>query len=95
MYEAVCSFHDETLATFSAPNKSVARQLAAQAGLAKLAEAETVKRCLCKTERSEPGAEGLTATETLAPPGDGMGVDSLDEQTVESDRRELADPMSD
>lgn len=92
MYEAVCSFHDETLATFSAPNKSVARQLAAQAGLAKLAEAETVKRCSCKTDG---GAEEVKATETLASTGDGMDVDSVDAQTVDSDLLEMADPMSD
>ncbi|GAA5973483.1 hypothetical protein JCM8115_004465 [Rhodotorula mucilaginosa] len=92
MYEAVCSFHDDTLATFSAPNKSVARQLAAQAGLAKLAEAETVKRCSCKTDG---GAEEVKATETLATTGDGMDVDSVDQQTIDSDLRELADPMSD
>ena len=92
MYEAVCSFHDATLATFSAPSKSVARQLAAQAGLAKLAEAETVKRCSCKTDG---GAAEVKATETLATTGDGRDVDSVDQQTVDFELSESADPISD
>ncbi|GAA5881946.1 hypothetical protein JCM3774_002082 [Rhodotorula dairenensis] len=97
-YEATCTYHGETLATVSAPSKSVARQLAAQAGLVKLAGSDLKSRCACKSERREAGTASLprVTEQTLATEeDDDMEVDHVAEKTIASDVEELPDVMSD
>ncbi|GAA5979150.1 hypothetical protein JCM10908_002820 [Rhodotorula pacifica] len=94
-YEAVCSFHDEQLATISAPSKSVARQLAAEAGLARLAEGDVVKRCACKAERLAASAVVEDAPDQNGPASeDDMEIDPAVQPDLIAASQE-SDAMSD
>lgn len=96
-YEAVCTFHGEHLAKVSARSKNVARQLAAQAGLTRLAEEDLTSRCACKAERRESGAASAPAgeQELAVDYEDDMKVDCIAVHTIAPDAEDLSDAMSD